>query len=152
MPPGAVIATIGTDSDDAVVERATSIAREEGRRLILIDRSAESITGATPYNDLRGDDDLQPVPESTVDADIARREGRNDLAHRIESVAEAGVDVGGWFPTSAGLDGIRDAITRFDGEILVVPATVRDPGIGDRLRGVSLTALEELPARVVLAE
>lgn len=149
---GPVIATIGTDSDEAVVDRAMVIAREEGRRLILIDRNAESITGATPYNDLRGDDDNRPSPDTTVDPAVARREGRNDLAARLESLEGSGVDVSGWFPTRAGLDGIRDAMERFHGEVLVVPATVRDPGIGERFRGVSLSSLEELPARLVLAE
>lgn len=149
---GAVIATIGTDADDAVVERAISIAREQGRRLILIDRSSESITGATPYNDLRGDDDYRPVREATVDAGIARREGRNELARCIETASSAGVDVGGWFPTTAGIDGIRDAIERFDGAIVVVSASVRDPGIGDRFRGVSLPALEDLPVHIELVE
>jgi hypothetical protein len=149
---GCVIATIGTDADDAVVERATAIARDEHRRLILIDRSAESISGATPYNDWRGDDDYRPAPDATVDAAIARREGRSDLAHHLESVAGAGVEVGGWFPTHAGLDGIREAIERFDGAVLVVPASVRDPSIGDRLRSITPSSLDALPARVVLAE
>ncbi len=151
---GAVIATIGSDSDFdlAVVERAAAIAREDGRRLVLVDRGAESIIGATPYNDWRGDDDYRPSPDATVDASIARREGRSDLARHLESLDGSGLEVGGWFPTVAGLDGIRDAIERFQGEILVVPDTVRDPSVGDRFRGVSLSSLEGLPARLVLAE
>lgn len=149
--PGAVIATIGTDADGAVVEKAVAIARDEGRRVILVDRSAESVTGATPYNDWRGDDDYRPAPDATVDPAIARREGRNDLARHLESVDGSGIEVGGWFPTVAGLDGIRDAIERFDGAIVVVPASVRSPSIGDRFRGVSLSSLERLPARIVLA-
>lgn len=149
---GAVIATIGTDADHEVVEQAVAIAREEGRRLILIDRNAETITGATPYDDWRGDDDYRPSPDATVDAGIARREGRNDLAGHLESLEGAGVEVGGWFPTTAGLDGIRDAIERFHGEVLVVPGDVRDPGFVDRFRDVTLSSLEELPVRLVLAE
>lgn len=149
---GSVIATIGTDADEAVVERATAVAREEGKRVILIDRSAESITGATSYNDLRGDDDYRPSPDATVDAAIARREGRNDLARHLESLDGIGVDAGGWFPTKAGLAGIEDALQRFDGEVLVVPAAVRDPSIADLFRGVSLSSLEELPVRLVLVE
>jgi hypothetical protein len=149
---GAVIATIGTDSDQVVVDRASAIARAEGRRLVLIDRHAETITGATPYNDWRGDDDYRPSPDATVASAIARREGRNDLAAHLESLERTEVDAGGWFPTEAGLDGIRDAIETFGGEVLVVPVAVRDPGIGDRLRGVSLSSLEELPVRLVLAE
>lgn len=150
--PGSVIATIGTDSDQVVVEQASIIAREEGRRLILIDRNAESITGATPYNDWRGDDDYRPSPDATVDSAIARREGRNELAAHLDSLEPSEVDAGGWFPTAAGLDGIRDAIETFAGEVLVVPAAVRDPSISDRLRGVSLSSLQELPVRLVLAE
>ena len=151
-PSGSVIATIGSDTDLAVVERAVAIARDEGRRLVLVDRSAESITGATPYNDWRGDDDYRPAPDATVDSGIARREGRNGLARHLDSLDGSGVEVGGWFPTAAGLDGIRDALELFDGEVLVVPVSVRDPSLGERLRGVSLSALEDLPARLVLAE
>jgi hypothetical protein len=152
ITPGPVLATIGTDTDDAVVERATAIALDKGRKVILIDRSAETLTGATPYDDWRGDDDYRPDSDETFDPAIARREGRNQLARRIEAVATTGVEVGGWFPTTEGIDGIRDAIHRFDGAVLVVPASVRAPGIADRIRGMSTSSLEELATRVVLAE
>lgn len=150
--PGSVIAAIGTDADDRTVDRAIAIALDGGLRLVLVDRSAESIVGATPYNDLRGDDDFRPVPDQTVGSALARREGRNELARYIESAERSGVDVGGWFPTKAGLDGIREAINRFQGSVLVVPGSVRSPSIGERFRGVDVPSLEELGIRVVIAD
>lgn len=154
-PPGAVLVVVGMDDDDvagreAAVRTAIGIAGKEHRRLVFIDRGGEGPLGNVFYDDMRADDELKPRKDDTFDARIAAREGRTELASYIETATEAGIDAGGWFPTHPGLDGVKAAIDLFDGAILVVPATVQEPGIRDRVFGMTPGALEELDIDVVI--
>jgi hypothetical protein len=63
-----------------------------------------------------------------------------------------GVEAGGWFPTLSGGAGLREAARRFDGAVLVVPASVRDPSVGERARGMSVPDLERIGLPVVIAD
>jgi hypothetical protein len=151
---GAVIADIDSedDPDAVVVHTAIEVARHEGRRLVFVERSGEGLLGNTFYDDMRGDDAFKPRKDQVFGPDIARREGRDNLARHIEAAHAAGVDAGGWFPTDAGLDGIRAAVERFDGRVIVVPGSVRHPGISDRLLGTTVDDLRKLGARLVFVD
>ncbi len=149
--PGPVIAPIGSDADDAVMARAMAIARQEDRALVIVDRGGEGLLGNPYYEDLRSDDDFKPRPDRSFDASIARREGRNDLARYIDVAASDGLSAGGWFPTASGLSGIREAIERFGGSVLVVPSSVEHPSLGERFKGITKDNLDQLGVRVVEA-
>ncbi len=149
--PGAVVAPIGRGGDDRVVPMAIAIARSEGRRAVFVDRSGEGII-ASPYSTLRSDDAQRPRPDRLFDAALARREGRSQTAIALDAAAAAGVDAGGWFPTAAGADGLREALERFDGALLVVPPGARAPSIGERVRGMTLDRLERLGRPVLVAD
>lgn len=150
-PDGAVIVPLRRDDDQRAVRLAIAIARDERRSLVLVDRSAESIFGS-PYNDLRGDDDYRPRPDRLFDAFVARREGRGLTASAIGAATSIGVSAGGWFPTASGADGIQEALRRFSGSLVVVPASVRNPGIAERIRGMSIEGLQKLGVLVVVAD
>lgn len=149
---GRVIVAIGSDGDEAVVDRAIEIARDQGRGLVIVDRGGEGLLGNSYYDDMRADDEYKPRRDKTFDASIARREGRNDLGGYLDAAAAAGVTAGGWFPTASGVDGLRAAIEQFDGAVLVVPGSVRRPSLGDRFRGVTLEELEQLDVDLVVTE
>ena len=72
---GAVVLALRKDDGDRALRMAVAIARDEQRRLVIVDRSSESIFG-TPYNDLRGDDEYGPRPDRLFGAATAVREGR----------------------------------------------------------------------------
>ncbi len=149
--PGAVVLALRRDDSDRTVYTAISIAHNEQRRLVVVDRSAESIFGM-PYSDLRGDDDFRPRPDRLFGAGTAVREGRGRTARVITAAKALGVDAGGWFPTRAGSDGIAEAVKRFDGSVVVLPETVRQPSIAERLRGMTLDTLERIGVPLVVAE
>jgi hypothetical protein len=150
-PEGAVVVPLRRDDDGPAIRLAIAIARDEKRSLVLVDRTAESIFGS-PYNDLRGDDDYRPRPDRLFDVFVARREGRNVTAAAIGAATSLGVSAGGWFPTTSGADGIREALRRFSGSLLVVPASTRNPSIAERIRGMSIEGLEKLGVPVVVAD
>jgi hypothetical protein len=150
-PDGAVVVPLRRDDDGNALRLAIAIARDEKRPLVVVDRSGESILGS-PYHDLRGDDDYRPRPDRLFDAFVARREGRSITASAIAAATSLGVPAGGWFPTASGADGLREALRRFGGSILVVPGSLRAPSIAERIRGMSLEALERLGVPLVVAD
>jgi hypothetical protein len=150
-PEGAVIVPVSLDDDGRAVRLAIMIARDEGRPLVIVDRSAEGLLGSR-YSDLRADTDYRPRPDRLFDAFVARREGRSGTAAAIAAAALLGVSAGGWFPTAAGVGGLREALRRFGGSLLVVPAAMRDPSIAERVRGMSLDTLEGLGVPVLVAD
>jgi hypothetical protein len=149
--PGAVVLAIRRDDSDRVVRTAVALAREEQRRLVIVDRSSESIFGM-PYNDLRGDDDFRPRPDQLFNAATAIREGRARTARAILAAEALGVDAGGWFPTRSGSDGIAEAVKRFDGGVVVLPESVRQPSVAERIRGMTLANLEKIGVPIVVAD
>jgi hypothetical protein len=150
-PPGSVIVAAGRDDDEDALVLALAIARAGRRALVIIDRSAERIYG-NPYSDLRGPASTRPRPDRLFDASIARREGRTSTATAIEAASAMGVEAGGWFPTLSGGAGLSEAARRFDGAVLVVPASVRDPSVGERARGMSVPDLQRLGLPIVIAD
>lgn len=152
---GSVIVHVENDDNGAdapVVHTAIKIAQREGRPLVLVDRSGEGLLGNTFYDDMRADDASKPRKDQVFGPDIARREGRATLAGHIEAAREDGVDAGGWFPTDAGLDGIRAAVERFDGRVVVIPESDREPNLSDRLFGTTAEDLERLGVRLIFVD
>lgn len=149
--PGAVVLAMRRDDDDRALRTAVAIARDEKRPLVIVDRSSESIFG-TPYNDLRGDDDYRPRPERLFGAETAVREGRATTARAIRAATLLGVEVGAWFPTRSGSDGLAEAVRRFDGSLIVLPETVRRPSVAERIRGMTLETLGKIGVPIVVAD
>ena len=150
-PAGAVVLALRRDDGDRALCTAVAIAREEQRPLVIVDRSAESIFG-TPYNDLRGDDAFRPKPDRLFGAGLAIREGRSRTARVINAATTLGVEAGGWFPTKSGSDGLAEAVKRFDGGLIVLSDSVRQPSIAERIRGMNLDTLERIGVPIVVAD
>lgn len=148
---GAVVLAMRRDDSDRVIHTALSIALSEERRLVVVDRSAESIFGM-PYNDLRGDDDFRPRPDRLFGAGTAIREGRVRTARVITAAIALGIEAGGWFPTRSGSDGISEAVKRFGGGVVVLPGSVRRPSVAERIRGMKLDTLERIGVPLVVAD
>jgi hypothetical protein len=149
--PGAVVVAMGRDQSDRAFRVAAAIARDEGRSLVIVDRSSESIFG-TPYNDLRGDDDYRPQPDRLFGAAIARREGRGSTARALDAASALGVEAGAWFPTRSGSDGLAEAVERFAGGLIVLPESVRRPSVAERIRGMNLDTLERIGVPIIVAD
>lgn len=146
--PGSVVLPIGRGDDRRAFLVAAAIARSDGRKLVLVDRTAEGFS--SPYNDMRGDDAGRPSPDRLVDLESARREGRSALAAYLEAAKAAGIDVGGWFPVKAGGDGLAEAARRFAGALVVLPPDAARPNLAERLRGMTADRIGSLSGQPVL--
>ncbi len=149
-PPGAVVVPVGR-GDDSALALALAIGLKEQRSVVLVDRGAEGLFGS-PYGDLRGDDAYRPDPDRLFDLQSSRREGRSDVTVGLEVAETLGVAAGGWFPTVAGGAGMGEAMRRFDGGLLVVPASVRKPSLAERIRGMTSDSLAGLGVALVISE
>ena len=150
-PAGAVIVPLRARDSSRAQRLAMAIARKESRPLVIVDRSAEGLFDS-PYSGLRGDDDYRPRPDRLFDAAVAAREGRSGTARAITAAVQLGIEAGGWFPVSSGANGIREAIDRFGGSVIVVPESTRRPSVGERIRGMTLESLERLGLPVIVAD
>ena len=148
---GAVVVPVGRGDSGAALHLAIAVAKAEDRALVLVERSGEGLF-SRPYGDLRGDDDLRPRKDELFDAALARREGRGATASAIDAASSLGVSAGGWFPTAAGGDGLRAALQKFNGALLVVPSEIRRPSIGERIRGMTIDKLQQLGVPVLVAD
>ena len=148
---GAVVLALRGDDSDRALRTAVAVAKAEERPLVIVDRSSESLFG-TPYNDLRGDDEYRPRPDKLFGAGTAVREGRASTARAITAATALGVDAGAWFPTRAGSDGLADAVSRFDGSLIVLPDAVRRPSVAERIRGMTLDSLQRIGVPLVVAD
>ncbi len=148
---GAVVVPVGLGDSDPALHLAMAVAKAEARSLVLVERSGEGLF-SSPYADMRGDDDMRPRQDALFGAAIARREGRAATASAIDAATTLGVSAGGWFPTAAGGDGLRVALAKFDGALLVVPSETRRPSIGERIRGMTIDKLQRLGVPVLVAD
>ena len=149
--PGAVLVPVGRGDSDNAIHLAIAVAQAEGRDLVVIDRTGEGLL-TSPYASVRADDELRPHRDRLFDGTVARREGRAETGCAIEAAASLGLKAGGWFPTAAGADGLSAAVKLFSGALIVVPGEVRRPGIGERIRGMTLNNLGRLGVPVLVAE
>lgn len=148
--PGAVVVPVGRGNSDDAVRLALAIGLAESRAVVLVDRSSEGLF-SSPYASMRADDSLRPRRDALFDAAIAGREGRAETATAIAAAGVLGVECGGWFPTAAGAEGLSIAARQFGGAVLVLPESVHRPGIGERIRGMSIQSLERLGLALVIA-
>jgi hypothetical protein len=148
---GAVVVPVGRGDASAALHLAIAVAKAEDRQLVIVERSGEGLF-STPYGDLRGDDYFRPRKDALFGAAIARREGRFATASAIDAAARLGVSAGGWFPTAAGGDGLRVALKRFKGALLVLPSEVQRPSVAERIRGMTIEALNRLGVPILVAQ
>ena len=149
-PAGAVVVPVGRGDWESSLSLAMAIARAEQRPLVIVDRSGESLIGG-PYDSVSADDDLRPRKDALFPAHIARRQGRAETGSALDAARSLGLDAGAWFPTASGAEGIRRAATQFDGALVVVSAAVENAGIGERIRGMTTSALGKLGLPVIFA-
>lgn len=148
---GAVVVPIGRGDTRHALKLAIALAKAESRELVLVDRSGEGLF-SSPYAAVRADDELRPKRDELFNASVARREGRGETASAITAADLLGVKAGGWFPTSSGIDGLKEALRQFAGSVLVVSSAAQKPGIGERIRGMTMDSLSRLGVPLIVAE
>ena len=152
--PAAVVLAATDDGLDPVYQAtrqaAFAVAAREGARLVLFDRSPELYL-VDPYERARGNGGRPG--SSLLNQRTASRLGRPYLAEQLAEAHQLGLDGAAWVARGHGPDALAAACEVLDAERVVLPATLAEPPLIDRVRGHTLAAFRRrVPARITLAD
>ena len=119
-------------------------AAAQHARVVLYDRSAESYF-VDPYPSGPWTADVEGGPDRRALLDPQQLEllGRHYLAEQVRSARGAGVEAGGWLPSRPGSRGMTEAVEAVGADLVVLPASVSQPSLFDRVRGNTLTGFRD---------
>jgi nucleotide-binding universal stress UspA family protein len=139
-----------THEDDRhreVREVAMNAARRSGAALILY-----ALESYTPLAD--------PLPNDTWSGEGQRRLfgnplsigdleqlGRSQLAAQVLAASQGGVDAGAWIPEKPGIDALVAYAQQHDADLVLLPESIVDADLLERLQGVSVDEAAEADRR-----
>lgn len=134
----------GTDPAYERVRRAgLDIARRDGARVLLYDRSTESYL-VDPYQEgWTGTDADWPSSASLLGPSELSLLGMGHLAEQVRDARRLGVEAAALPARGVGVAGIAEACARFGASRAFLPAELARPGLVDRVRHNTLAALAE---------
>jgi hypothetical protein len=126
-------------------------AGEHGARVVLHDRAAESyFTDPYPSGTWTADVEGGPTREQLLGPDDLEMLGRRYLAEQVAAARRSGVDAHGWLPPRPGVAGMAEAIERFAVTMVVLPASMAQPSLLDRVRGNTAERFRDALGAVVI--
>ncbi len=146
------------DGRDATVsvarDAALRWATAHDARVVLYDRAAESyFTDPYPGGTWSADVEGVPTPEQLLGADDLEMLGRRYLADQVADARRSGVDAHGWLPPRPGVRGMAEAIERFDVSVVILPGSMSQPSLINRVRRNTAERFREaLDATVIVAD
>lgn len=148
-PPhaGRILALTSIDDTSeyaAVRSRAADLAEEGGGEVVLFDLSAASYL-VSPYPEENRRNWLRVLGEREMVLF-----GRASVARQLEGLRSRGVEAGVILPTTHGFQHLAEWVERESVSLILVPASMANPSVLDRLRGYSLGALLEHTGRPVM--
>ena len=129
----------GSDPDYTTTREAgLSLAESDGATVLLYDRTSESyLTDPYPVGPWSDEDDA--VSENTeLDRQMLENLGRHYLVEQIEEAEGRGLRVRAHLARGAGSEALLDAVNRYEPDLLVLPSSLDDPTLADRVRGNTL--------------
>jgi Putative zinc-finger len=153
LGPAAVVLAATDDGLDpayqATRQAGFAVAARDGARLVLFDRSPELYL-IDPYEQGRGNG--RRPRSGLLNQRTASRIGRGYLAEQLAEARQLGLDGAAWVARGHGPDALAAACEVLDAEQVVLPATLAEPPLIDRVRGHTLAAFRRrVPARIALA-
>lgn len=126
-------------------DRALAWARDQGARVILYDRSSESYF-VDPYSSGPWTADVESGGgrEGLLEPDDLELLGRHYLALQLTGARRAGVDASAYLSSKPGPRGMADVVQRLGVDVVVLPATVAQASLIDRVLGNTLERFREV--------
>jgi hypothetical protein len=116
---------------------AIEMARDDGARVILYDRSTESYL-VDPYPEVGWAGAGWPSKEALLGPAELIELGRRYLADQVEDARRSGVEASALLARGLGADALTDACERYGVTKVFLPAELARPGLLDRVRGNTL--------------
>jgi hypothetical protein len=128
---------------DTVREVGLAKALEDGARVLLYDASSESLlTDPYPVGPWSPEDDAIG-PNDALDPQTLEGLGRGYLAEQLLAARERGLQVRAYLAEGTGAKAIVEAVERFSPDLLVLPKSLDDPSLVDKVRSNTLSDLRE---------
>ena len=128
----------------AVRSCASGLAAADGGEVVLFEISAASYL-VSPYPEENRRQWIRTLGEPEL-----RRLGRSQVAKQMEAIRGRGAGAQAILPTAHGFRHLAEWAEREDADLILIPATLVNPGLFERLRGYSLKTLLEHTKRPVL--
>lgn len=125
-----------------VRKAAVETAKEAGACLILYDIDAASAFSKPLPTWWSSSDPDRDVP-SRLSVEDLQQAGRVPIAEQVEEARAAGIDAWGWLPGEQDGETLADYANERRADLIMVPASLDDPGFMDKIRNATLESVEE---------
>jgi hypothetical protein len=123
-----LVAFVSEDDElDHVRDAAVALGRRDGAKVILYDRDSASAFSDPMPNQWASQAEGAQFGDPLSDQELVKL-GREPFARKVAAAREAGVDAWGWLASGHGAD------------LILLPADLEDPGLGERLKGETVEA------------
>jgi nucleotide-binding universal stress UspA family protein len=139
-----LVAYVSEDDElDHVRDAAVDIGRRDGAKVILYDRDSASVFSDPMPNQWASQAEGAQFGDPLSDQELVKL-GREPFARKVAAARRAGVDAWGWLASNHGTDAMVDYARDHGADLILLPADLEDPGLGERLRGETVdNAVEE---------
>ena len=139
-----LVAYVSEDDElDHVRDAALEIGRRGGAKVILYDRDSASAFADPMPNQWGSQAEGAQFGDPLSDQDLVKL-GREPFARKVAAAREAGVDAWGWLASDHGTDAVVAYARDHGADLILLPADLEDPGLGERLKGETVDkAVEE---------
>jgi len=140
-----LVAYVSEDDElDHVRDAAVAIGRRGGSKVILYDRDSASAFSDPMPNQWASQAEGAQFGDPLSDQELVKL-GREPFAHKVAAAREAGVDAWGWLASDHGTDAMVGYARDHGADLVLLPADLEDPGLGERLKGETVDkAVEEV--------
>jgi nucleotide-binding universal stress UspA family protein len=139
-----LVAFVSEDAElDHVRDAAVDLAGRNGARVILYDRDAASMFSDPLPNQWASQAEGAQFGDPLSDQELVKL-GREPFARKVAAARQDGVDAWGWLPSEHGTDAMVEYARKHGADLLLLPAELDEPGLGERLKGETVAkAVEE---------
>ena len=134
-----VVAYVSEDDElDHVRDAALELGRR-GAKVILYDRDSASRLSDPMPNQWGSQAEGAQFNDPLSDQELVKL-GREPFARKVAAARTGGVDAWGWLAADHGTDALVDYARRHGADLVLLPADLEAPGLGERLKGETVDA------------
>jgi nucleotide-binding universal stress UspA family protein len=139
-----LVAYVSEDDElDHVRDAAVEIGGKGGAKVILYDRDSASAFSDPMPNQWGSQAEGAQFGDPLSDQELVKL-GREPFARKVAAAREAGVDAWGWLASDHGTDALVAYARDHGADLILLPADLEDPDLGERLKGETVdNAVEE---------
>ena len=128
---------------DHVRDAALELAGRGGAKVILYDRDSASAFSDPMPNQWASQAEGAQFSDPLSDQELVKL-GREPFARKVAADREAGADAWGWLASDHGTDALVEYARGHAADLILLPADLDDPDLGERLKGETVDkAVEE---------